>query len=89
MEPVGTTVDLGDVMQHICDRHNVSVREREVAELILQGKSNQEIQDHLFISISTVKNHIYRLFRKLGINSRGQLVSLVLQARGGHSEGLN
>ncbi|MFC1529908.1 response regulator transcription factor [Gemmatimonadota bacterium] len=78
-------VDLQAPMDEICIRHNISNREREVAELILQGKSNQEIQDQLFISVSTVKNHIYRLFRKLGVNSRGQLVNIVLQTRNGRT----
>jgi two-component system response regulator DegU len=47
--------------------------------LILQGKSNREIEELLFISGQTVKNHIYNIFRKLGVKSRGQLVGLVLK----------
>ncbi|MFC1500726.1 response regulator transcription factor [Candidatus Zixiibacteriota bacterium] len=85
--PPVKAMELGDLMNEICARYNISNREREVAELILQGKSNQEIQDQLYISISTVKNHNYRLFRKLGINSRGQLASMVLQTSSSHSEG--
>lgn len=58
-------------------KHEVSPREREVAELILQGKSNKEIEDVLCISIHTVKNHVSRLYEKLGVHSRGQLASLI------------
>jgi DNA-binding CsgD family transcriptional regulator len=56
---------------------HISKREREIAELILQGKSNKEIEDVLFISFNTVKNHIYNLYQKLGVNSRGQLVHFI------------
>lgn len=58
-------------------KHEVSPREREVAELILQGKSNKEIEDALCISIHTVKNHVSRLYEKLGVHSRGQMASLI------------
>jgi DNA-binding CsgD family transcriptional regulator len=61
--------------------HPISNREREIMELILQGKSNKEIEDVLFISYNTVKNHIYNLYQKLGVKSRGQLINFVLEAR--------
>jgi DNA-binding CsgD family transcriptional regulator len=60
--------------------HGVTKREREVMELIVQGKSNKEIEDRLCISFSTVKNHAHSLYRKLGVNSRAQVIHLVLVA---------
>jgi DNA-binding CsgD family transcriptional regulator len=59
----------------------ISKREREIMELILQGRSNKEIEETLFISYNTVKNHVYNLYQKLGVKSRGQLISFVLGAR--------
>lgn len=59
----------------------ISNREREIMELILQGKSNKEIENLLFISYSTVKNHIYNIYQKMGVNSRGQMIHAVLQAQ--------
>jgi ligand-binding sensor domain-containing protein/DNA-binding CsgD family transcriptional regulator len=56
--------------------HDISRREREILKLMLQGKSNKEIEDLLFISLHTVKNHVYHIFQKLKINSRGQLINL-------------
>jgi len=56
----------------------VTKREREIMELIAQGKSNKEIEAQLCISFSTVKNHAYNLYRKLGVSSRAQLIHLVL-----------
>lgn len=67
------------ILDSLCSKYAISKREREIAELILLGKSNKEIEANLFISMGTVKNHIYSLYQKLGINSRGQLVHLFLE----------
>lgn len=48
----------------------LSVREREVLRLLVGGRSNQEIADALFISPHTVANHVARIMRKLGVDSR-------------------
>ena len=61
-----------------CERYGISQREREVAELILQGLKNQEIERRLIISPHTVKNHIYHLYKKAGVSSRVQFVKLML-----------
>lgn len=57
--------------------YDLSKREIQIIELILQGKSNKEISETLFISLSTVKNHIYNLYQKLRIKNRGQLMILL------------
>jgi len=54
-------------------RYQISKREKEIIYMILQGKSNKEIENELFISQNTVKNHIYNIFQKVGVNSRAQL----------------
>lgn len=59
-------------------KYQISKRESEVIELLIQGKSNTEIERSLFISYNTVKNHIYNIYRKLGVKSRGQLIRFVL-----------
>jgi DNA-binding CsgD family transcriptional regulator len=61
--------------------YHISHREREIMGLILQGKSNKEIEDVLFISYNTVKNHIYNLYQKLGVKSRGQMINFILESR--------
>ena len=53
----------------------LSERELEVLALIAAGESNGEIARKLFISTSTVKTHINRLYRKLGACSRTQAVA--------------
>lgn len=52
----------------------ISPREYEVLQLLDQGYSNQAIADTLFISLSTVKTHISKLYPKLAASSRTQAV---------------
>ena len=52
-----------------------SERELEVLAFIAAGESNQEIAAKLYVSPSTVKTHINRLYRKLGARSRTQAVA--------------
>jgi DNA-binding NarL/FixJ family response regulator len=48
----------------------LSKRETEVMELIATGHSNGEIAQRLFLSEKTVKNHVNRIYAKLGVDSR-------------------
>lgn len=55
-------------------RHErLSVREHDVYELILQGRSNKEIARRLFISESTTKVHVRHIYEKLGVHTRAEL----------------
>ncbi|WP_407891325.1 response regulator [Lacticaseibacillus sp. N501-2] len=47
-------------------------REREVLQLIAQGKSNQEIATELFITLKTVKTHVSNILAKLEVEDRTQ-----------------
>lgn len=74
--------DSDRVLDIVAGENKISKREREVMQLILEGKSNKQIQEQLFISHHTVKNHIYNLYQKMGIKSRSQLMSLVMKRNG-------
>ena len=50
-----------------------SAREKEVASLIMQGKTAQETADLLFISLATVKTHIQHIYEKAGVHNRAGL----------------
>lgn len=52
----------------------LTTRERAVLESIASGLSNEEIAGRLFISAKTVRNHITRIFAKLGVQSRRQAI---------------
>ena len=53
----------------------LSEREINVLKLLAQGKSNKEIGSALFISEGTVKSHLKRIFRKLGVMSRTEAIA--------------
>ena len=59
----------------------LSKRETEIALLVWQGKTNREISKALFISLQTVKDHIYRIFRKTGARNRVELTNARRGAR--------
>jgi DNA-binding CsgD family transcriptional regulator len=54
---------------------NITERELEIIKLVLEGQSNKDIADKLFISVNTVKNHIYSVYRKIGIKNRYELIT--------------
>jgi NarL family two-component system response regulator LiaR len=56
-------------------------REREVLGLMVDGLSNQEIADRLFLSLGTVKFHAGNIYSKLGVDSRVAAVTLAIQRR--------
>ena len=68
-------------MQQALDRYGVTKRERQIVEKICLGKTNKQIAEELFISLQTVKDHTHRIYSKIGINSRLQLVQLMNAAR--------
>lgn len=51
----------------------LTLREKEIARLVLSGESNQEIAKELGLSVNTVKMHMQNIFIKLGIRRRCQL----------------
>lgn len=52
----------------------LSKRELEVLQLMAKGLTNQEIADHLFVSLNTVKTHTSNVFEKLEVTNRMQAV---------------
>jgi DNA-binding CsgD family transcriptional regulator len=61
----------------------ITDREREIVMLAADGLSNREIAERLSVSVRTVEGHVYRIFAKLGIERREQLIHLVSGARSG------
>lgn len=51
-------------------------QEKKIVEQIIQEKSNKEIAETLFVSLSTVKTHINNLYKKLGVSDREAVKSL-------------
>jgi len=59
---------------------DLSLRQREVFDLILKGKSNKEITAELNIELSTLKTHINQIYKTLGIKSRRETKSFENEA---------
>lgn len=53
----------------------LSNQEIKVKEHILNGKSNKEIAEELFISLNTVKTHITNIYSKLNVSNRKELIN--------------
>lgn len=54
-------------------RSPLSIREKEIVNLVAQGYKNKEMAEKLFISEQTVKNHLHNIFEKLGVSDRLEL----------------
>lgn len=74
--------ELADAMFHLARgslgtrrRHELTKREVAVLELLSEGRSNRNIAEELFVSEHTVRNHLHRAFRKLGVSTRAEAVS--------------
>ncbi len=50
----------------------LSDRETETLRLIASGRNNRQIAEELFVSRSTVKTHVQRIIKKLGVSDRTQ-----------------
>jgi DNA-binding CsgD family transcriptional regulator/tetratricopeptide (TPR) repeat protein len=61
------------------DFGGLTQRERQVAAVIAQGLSNQEIAESLVVSIKTVEAHITRILSKLGFHSRAQIAAWAVE----------
>jgi DNA-binding CsgD family transcriptional regulator len=59
-----------------CKKFEISPRESDIIREICNGLSNKEISDKLFISLQTVKDHTHRIYIKINVKSRVQLINL-------------
>jgi DNA-binding CsgD family transcriptional regulator len=59
---------------------SLSAREREVALLVADGRTNKEIAARLFLSERTIEGHLARIFEKLGASSRAAVASEIAKS---------
>ncbi len=76
-------LDTAPKKRSLKDRYALSERELEVIDLLARGMTNQNICDQLHISVNTVKSHIKRIYKKLDVSNRLQLINLL----GGNGNG--
>lgn len=71
---------LSDYRKHVTDPIDLlTTREREVLQLIAEGKTNKEIATALTLSVYTIEAHRGRIMEKLNLHSSGELVRFALR----------
>ncbi len=60
---------------------SLSGREREIADLVADGRKNRQIAADLYLSEKTIENHMSRIFSKLDVSSRAQVARLIERER--------
>lgn len=70
-------LDISCAKESLQAKYALSDRELEVIELLVQGLTNQNISGRLHISVNTVKSHVKRIYKKLHVTNRLQLVNLL------------
>ncbi|WP_210588571.1 response regulator transcription factor [Streptomyces sp. GESEQ-35] len=67
---------VGDLVGQVVDlRSDLTQREKDVVRLMADGHSNRSIAGALFLSEATIKTHLVRIYRKLGVDNRAAAVS--------------
>ncbi len=59
-----------DVVKNISIKYKLGSQEEKVLNLLIQGLSNQEIADKLFVSVNTIRNHAASIYKKTGMKKK-------------------
>ncbi len=70
------------------ERPTLSTREKQILGMVVLGFANIEIAQRLFVAESTVKSHLNSAFRKLGVRSRTEAATLILNPTSGLGTGI-
>jgi DNA-binding NarL/FixJ family response regulator len=70
-------------------KEHLSKREEDVVRLVAEGLSNKEVSENLGLSEHTIRNYLFRVFDKLGVSTRVELVLYCLQERHASPSGNN
>ena len=73
---------LAKVLTFVKEDTPLSMREREILEMVIAGKKRREIAENMHLSENTVKTYTRTLYGKLGISCREELYELLLQNNG-------
>lgn len=78
---VAQTLLLAQTKQSVAvsESFNLTPREREVLQLVVEGLNNTEIAEALTISLSTVRFHVTGIFKKLNVSNRVEATALAIQ----------
>lgn len=68
------TPTTAQISQGAAASYGLTPREREVLELLLEGKTADDVSAELVISVATVRTHIHRIYEKVGVHSQIELI---------------
>ena len=74
----GNTIIDSRKIDDLCTKFDFDFQEKEIISLIVQGKSNKEIAWEQQTNLSKIKRKIFQIYKKCSINSRWELMSLLL-----------
>lgn len=63
--------------RQVAARHGLTPRETEVLVLIAKGRNTAYISTSLSVSHHTAKTHVYRIYKKLGVDSQQSVINMV------------
>lgn len=66
-----------EILSHVADEKELTARETEIVLLISQGYTSKTIAEMLYVSPETVRTHTKRIYRKLGIHNRQDIIKFV------------
>jgi DNA-binding NarL/FixJ family response regulator len=66
-------------MRDSANRPSLSTRERQILSMVVMGLTNYEIGARMFLAESTVKSHLSSAYAKLGVHSRSEAVTVILE----------
>jgi DNA-binding CsgD family transcriptional regulator len=72
-----TPIEADVLSESFLSAYGITDREREIIEKVVEGKSNATIANELFISLATVKTHLHNIYKKVGVESRYDLLARV------------
>lgn len=70
-------IDNNKITNYFKEKYDITEKQGEIIELIIQGITYKQIAEKLFISPKTVDNHIQNIYKKLNVNSKIQLSNFV------------
>lgn len=68
-----------ETIKNANSHEKLSTKETQIVELVAEGYKNREIAERLLLSEQTVKSHLGRIFRKMHVSNRSQLVSAIMR----------
>jgi DNA-binding CsgD family transcriptional regulator len=75
--PLPIPVANDELTEAFLAKYGITDREREIILKVVEGKSNSQIADELFISLATVKTHLHNIYGKMNVDSRYDLLARV------------